>query len=311
MCHPFVTSPFSNPSQQALPLCDCCYACGLPQHWDCVCVCAFMQEFVCTCVLLPWQIYSNPGLPASIGGDGGGEGGREQGPLKDSPPSPLSSRLQPTAPQPSWHLPWDRLNELKEIQWDTWCSSQGAPLLLHCATTLCPKAPAQRRAHRGQSKGSKNTQYATVYQDDLSSSPNTKPSIILPSIPPHLSADLPSTSLAPLMLHPFRPPGLLIDRVDEIKYRGRESERAFVQLKRRIQFVVWLIFISFDWIGVNLTWAKLSFNNRLFHTHFPNEFCLLVAIATFCLLISALRTWARCFIMIISCVEFLYFSASF
>ncbi len=128
--------------------------------------------------------------------------GREEGPLKDSPPSPLSSRLQPTAPQPSWHLPWDRLNELKEIQWDTWCSSQGAPLLLCRSTPLCPQAQAQRRAHLGQSKGSKNTQYATVYQDDLSSSPNTKTPTLLPSNPPHLSTNRSSTSLAPLMLSP-------------------------------------------------------------------------------------------------------------
>lgn len=36
MCHPFVTSTPSNPSQKALPLCVCCYACGLPQHRGCV-----------------------------------------------------------------------------------------------------------------------------------------------------------------------------------------------------------------------------------------------------------------------------------
>ncbi len=106
MCHPFVTSAFSNPSQQALPLCDCCYACGLPQYWDCVCVCvcvcAFMQEFVCTCVLLPWQIYSNPGLPASIGGDGGGEGGGSRA-LWKTPLPPL----YPAAFSPLLHSPAD------------------------------------------------------------------------------------------------------------------------------------------------------------------------------------------------------------
>ena len=99
---------------------------------------------------------------------------RELGPLKGSPPSPLSSRLHPTAPQHSWHLPCDRMNELKEIQWDTWCSSQGAPMLLCHSTQLCPRAQAQRSAHLGQSRGSKNTQTA-VYQDNLSSSPNTEP----------------------------------------------------------------------------------------------------------------------------------------
>lgn len=183
-----------------------------------LCVCALMQEFVCTCVLLPWQIYSNPGLPASIGGDGGGERGREEGPLKDSPPSPLSSRLQPTAPQPSWHLPPDRLNELKEIQWDTWCSSQGAPLLLCCSTPLCPQARAQRRAHLGHSKGSKNTQYATVYQDDLSSSPNTK----APYPPPLHSPSSLCRSLFNLFGSSYAiPPALLISRAKEIKYGGR------------------------------------------------------------------------------------------
>lgn len=78
-------------------------------------------------------------------------GGR-RAPLKASPPFLLSSRLQPTAPQPSWHLPPDRLNELKKIQWDTWCSSQGAPLLLCCSVQLCPQTQAQRRARLGQSK---------------------------------------------------------------------------------------------------------------------------------------------------------------
>ena len=68
-CHPFVTSASSNPSQQASPLCDCCYACGRLQNWGCalralLCVCVCVCE--CTCMWLPWQIYSSPGLPASL-----------------------------------------------------------------------------------------------------------------------------------------------------------------------------------------------------------------------------------------------------
>lgn len=80
------------------------------------CVCVHLCKRLCTCVLLPWQIYSNLSHHASIGGNvgGAGEGG---GPFERLPSFPsLSSRLQPTAPQPSWHLPPDRLNELKEIQ---------------------------------------------------------------------------------------------------------------------------------------------------------------------------------------------------
>lgn len=104
-----------------------------------MCLCLFMQEFICTCVLSPWQIYSDPNLHVSIGGDSGvvrdGEGPFERLPSFPS----LSSRLQPTAPQPSWHLPPDKLNELKKIQWDTWCGSQGAPLLRCSSTQLCPQ----------------------------------------------------------------------------------------------------------------------------------------------------------------------------
>lgn len=127
------------------------------------CVCVFIQEFVCTYVLLPWHIYWNPGLCLHWWCWWRWRG-RKQGPLKDSPPSLLSSLLQHPIPQPCWHLPWDKLNELKEIQWDTWCSSQGTPLLLCNSNPLCLPAQAQRRAHLGQSKGSKNTQYVTVYR---------------------------------------------------------------------------------------------------------------------------------------------------
>lgn len=158
----------------------------------CVCMCIYAKVCVHMCVVALTNLFK-PRPPCLHWWWWWRWRGREEGPLKDSPPSPLSSRLQPTAPQPSWHLPWDRLNELKEIQWDTWCSSQGAPLLLCRSTLLCPQAQARSRAHLGRSKGSKNTQYATVYQDDLSSSPNIKPPILLPSMPPHLSADLSST----------------------------------------------------------------------------------------------------------------------
>lgn len=221
MCHPFVTSPFSNPSQQALPLCDCCYAWGLPQHWVCVlCVCIYARVCVHMCVVALTNLFI-PWPPCLHWWWWWRWRGREEGLLKDSPPFPLTSRLQPTAPQPSWHLPPDRLNELKEIQWDTWCSSQGVPLLLYRSAPLCPQAQAQRRAHLGQSKRSKNTQYATVYQN-LSSSPNTNPPFHLPIIPTHLSADLSSTSLALLLLYPFWMLALLIDRAEEMKYKDRE-----------------------------------------------------------------------------------------
>lgn len=77
----------------------------------CVCALAFMQEFACTCVLLPWQIYSNPGLPASIGGDGGGEGGREGRPFERLPSFPS---IQP----PSAHCSTAQLtSSLRQTEW--------------------------------------------------------------------------------------------------------------------------------------------------------------------------------------------------
>lgn len=139
----------------------------------CVCVCIYARVCVHMCVVALTNLFK-PRPPCLHWWWWWRWRGNEEGPLKDTPRSPLSSRLQPTAPQPSWHLPWDRLNELKEIQWDTWCSSQGAPQLLCLSILHCPQAQAQRRAHLGQSKGSKNTQYASIYQDDLSFSPNTK-----------------------------------------------------------------------------------------------------------------------------------------
>lgn len=74
------------------------------------CVCGFMQEFVCTCVLLPWQIYSNHSLSASIGGDGGvvGEGG---GPFESLPSFPS---LQP----PSAHCSTAQLtSSSRQTEW--------------------------------------------------------------------------------------------------------------------------------------------------------------------------------------------------
>lgn len=62
MCHPFVTSTLSNPSQKALPLCVCCFACGLPQHQGCV-QCAPVSVGAEVCVSLPWQIYWNSQPP--------------------------------------------------------------------------------------------------------------------------------------------------------------------------------------------------------------------------------------------------------
>lgn len=67
-----------------------------------VCVCLFMQEFVCTCVLLSWQIYSEPNLHVSIGGDSGvvRDGG---GPFERLP----SFSPSPVAFSPLLHSPAD------------------------------------------------------------------------------------------------------------------------------------------------------------------------------------------------------------
>lgn len=201
MCHPFVTSTLSNPSQKALPLCVCCYACGLPQHRGCVqCVhvCLLAHE---VCVSLPWQIYWNSQPPCLHWRRRWRRGkGREHGPLWKTPVLPLNpAALNAAVPQPSWHLPWDVLNELKEIQWDTWCSSHGTPLLLRLSAQLCPPARAQRRTHHG----TKNTQSATVYQADLSSSPTTTPPP--PPPPPNTFPYIPSANvwLFPLRLYTF------------------------------------------------------------------------------------------------------------
>lgn len=143
-----------------------------------VCMCLLAQKFVCRCLD---KSIETPSSHVSIGGGTGvGERG-DTAPLKDSCPSPQSSCPQCQA---NWHLPWDALNELKEIQWDTWCSSHGTPLLLCPSAQLCPPAQAQRRTHHG----TKNTQSATVYQADLPSSPTkTLPRTHSPTSPLQIS----------------------------------------------------------------------------------------------------------------------------
>lgn len=192
MCHPFVTSTLSNPSQKALPLCVCCFACGLPQHQGCVqCGDVSVGAEVCVCVVALTNLLKLP-APMSPLAEVQGEAAL---PLWKTPVLPLNpAALNATVPKPIWHLPWDALNELKEIQRDTWCSSHGTPLLLCFSAQLCPPAQAQRRTRHG----TKNTQSAAVYQVDLSSSPHhNTPLNTFPYIP---SANV---WLFPLRLYTF------------------------------------------------------------------------------------------------------------
>lgn len=130
----------------------------------CACVC--WRRSWCVVALINLLMLPAPISPLAAA-EVQGEGAR---PLWKTPVLPLSpATLNATVPHPSWHLSWDALNELKEIQWDTWCSSHGTPLLLCLYAQRCPPAQAQRRTHHG----TKNTQSATVYQAELSSSPTT------------------------------------------------------------------------------------------------------------------------------------------
>lgn len=59
MCHPFVMSSFSNPSQQALPLCEGCYACGPPQLEGFVlCACIYARVCVHMCVVALTNLFN-------------------------------------------------------------------------------------------------------------------------------------------------------------------------------------------------------------------------------------------------------------
>lgn len=104
MCHPFVTSTLSNPSQKALPLCVCCYACGLPQHRGCaqcvhVCVC-WRMKFVCRCLD---KSIETPSPHVSIGGGGGGAEGGSTAPFERLLSFPS---IQPPS-MPLFHSPAD------------------------------------------------------------------------------------------------------------------------------------------------------------------------------------------------------------
>lgn len=152
-------------------------------------MCLLVQKFVCVVALTNLLKLPAPMSPlAEVQGEAAL-------PLWKTPVLPLNpAALNATVPKPSWHLPWDALNELKEIQRDTWCSSHGTPLLLCFSAQLCPPAQAQRRTRHG----TKNTQSAAVYQVDLSSSPHhNTPLNTFPYIP---SANV---WLFPLRLYTF------------------------------------------------------------------------------------------------------------
>lgn len=142
----FVTPTHSNPSQKGL----CLYASAvLPvvSHSTgavCKCVqCVCWRRSLCVVALTNLLKLPAPMSPLAVAEV---QGGREHGPLWKTPVLPLHpTALNATVPQPSWHLPWDALNELKGIQWDTWCSSHGTPLLLCLSAQLCPPAQAQKR----------------------------------------------------------------------------------------------------------------------------------------------------------------------
>lgn len=163
MCHPFVTSALSNPSQKALPL----WIWWSPAAICATCTCVCLRRILCADALTNLLNHSYPPPHWWLWRCRG----RERGPWKTPVLRLNPAALNATVPQPSWHLPWDTLNELKEIQWDTWCSSHGTPLLLCLSAQFCLSVQAWRRAHHE----TKNTQSATVYQADLSSPPPQPP----------------------------------------------------------------------------------------------------------------------------------------
>ena len=227
-----------------------------------------------------------PSPHVSIGG-GGGAGGREHGPLWKTPVLPLNpAALNAPVPQPSWHLPRDVLNELKETQWDTWCSSHGTPLLLYLSALLCPPAQAQRRKHHG----TKNMQSATVYQAGLSSSPTTTP--------PWTHSPTSLLRMSDFSLLGCIPRDMcVIVGMEEI---AKERKGICVLLE-----VISVLLIRYcAWLnGNDHTWAKACFHSCHFNTYFLQlNFVYLLDIPPTYFLISGkdLHFWARCLIMIIS-----------
>lgn len=182
-----------------------------------MCACVCWRRSLCVVALTNLLKLPAPMSPLAVV-EVQGEGAR---PLWKTPVLPLNpAALNATVPQPSWHLPWDALNELKEIQWDTWCSSHGTPLLLCLSAQLCPPAQAQRRTHHR----TKNTQSATVYQVNSSSSPTTTlPRTHSPTSPLQMS-DFSLLVCIPSDI-------CLIVGMEEIA-NAQKSERSFVFFKR-------------------------------------------------------------------------------